>query len=135
MLPLFLVVSIALTIINTFSDLCVDFIVRLRTSGTLGVGLISRYSGLFGSSMPLYCSTSDSLFASQSYSLLFGLSKSPFQLSQFLVLEMVSGALSSPLSAGSWSNIFIQWTLNTCVCSPGRFIADQACGKGEISGN
>jgi hypothetical protein len=73
--------------------------------------------------------------ALQSFLLTFELSKSPFQLSQFSVLERLSGTLSSSCSAEGQSTICIWQILNTWVRSPGRFFADKAGGKGDHSDN
>jgi hypothetical protein len=83
----------------------------------------------------LFSSISDSLSASQSFSLLFGLSKSPFQLSQFSVSEMLSDELSSSLSVGWRSILLIQRTFNSSVRPPGRYFADKAGGTGDLSDN
>ena len=90
---------------------------------------------LLGFWIPLLLSSSisDSLSASQTSSLLFGLSKSTFQSSQCLVSETLSGALSSSLLAG-WRSIYlIQQTFNTCVPPAGRCFADKADGTGNLS--
>jgi len=77
----------------------------------------------------------DSSTASQSSSLSFGLAKSPFQLSQFSVSEMLSGALSSSHSAARWSILLIGWTFNTWVHPPGQSIADTTGCKGDLADN
>jgi len=61
----------------------------------------------------------DSLSASLASSLIFGLSKSPFQWSQLSVWEMVSGGLTSSVVAGWWSILSIQWAFDTSVGFPG----------------
>jgi len=57
------------------------------------------------------------------------------QLGQFLVWEMLSGALSeSPLDG--WRLIFlIHSSFNTWVYPPGSSFADPAGGKGDLSDN
>jgi len=61
----------------------------------------------------------DSLSASLASSLIFGLSKSPFQWNQLSVWEMVSGGLTSSVVAGWWSILSIQWAFDTPVGFPG----------------
>jgi len=65
----------------------------------------------------------------------FGLSKSPFQLSQLSVSEMLSDALSSSLSTGWWLILRIRRTLNIWVRPPGTSFADKGGGKGDLSDN
>jgi hypothetical protein len=78
---------------------------------------------------------SDSLCASPSSFLAFGLSMSPFQLSQFSVSENLSGELSSSISAG-WRSIYlILRTFNIWVCPQGRYFADNNGGTGDFSHN
>jgi len=91
--PLFLLVSISLTVINSFTSCLFDFRVGWINLGTFRTALTSCYSGYSGSSMLVSYSISDSTSAAQSSSLSFGLSKSPFQLSQSSLSEMLSGAL------------------------------------------
>jgi len=98
--PIFLLVSIALTIINTVSACLCDLHVGRINQGTFGAVLTSRCSGHSGLSMLFSCSISDSTSAAQSSSLSFGLSKSPFQLSQASVSEMLWGVRSSSLLIG-----------------------------------
>jgi len=66
----------------------------------------------------------------------FGLSLSPFQLSQSSVSEMLSGVLSSSLSTG-WQLILQIWrTFKIWVHPPGRSFADKGGGgKGDLSDN
>ena len=135
LIPLFLLVSNVLTIINIISSCVLDFRVGRINPGTFSAALTSRCCGHSGSLMPLSGSISDSKSALQSSSLSFGLSKSPFQLSQFLVLDMLFGALTSSLSTGWWSILLIWRTLNISVRPPGRFFADTAGGKGDVSDN
>jgi len=85
--------------------------------------------------MPLLCSISDSSSATQSSSLVSGLSKSPFQLSQSSVSEMLSGAQSSSPSTGWWLILRIRRTFMIWVLPPGRAFADKAGGKGDLSDN
>jgi hypothetical protein len=84
---------------NAFSNFFLDHRIGQINPGTFGAVLTFPCYGVSESSLPLSSSISDSLSASQSSSLLFGLSKSPFQLSQFLVSEMLSAELSSSRSA------------------------------------
>ena len=133
--PIFLLVSIALTVTNTFSACLIDFRVGRINPETFGAALTSDCSGHSESSMLLSYCTSDSTSATQSSSLSFGLSKSPFQLSQSLVSGMLSGALSSSLLTGWQLILRIRWRFNIWVRSPGRSFADKACGKGDLSVN
>jgi len=132
---LFLLVSIALSITNTFSACVFDFRVGQINLGTFGAALTSCCSGHFGFSMPSSFSISDSTSATQSSSLSFRLSKSPFQLSQSSVSEMLSGALSSSLCTGWQLILQIRWTFNIGVCPPVRSYADKAGDKGDLSDN
>jgi len=133
--PLFLLVSIALTVTNIFSACLWNFRVGWINPGKFCATLTSCYTGHCGSSMVLSCSISDSTAAAQSSSLSFGLSKSPFQLSQSSISEMLSDALTSILSTGWRLILRIQQTLNIWVCPPGRSIPDKAGGKGDHSDN
>jgi len=133
--PLFLRVSTALTITNTFSACLFDFRVSRTNAGTFGAALTFCCSGHSESSMPLFFSISDLSSAAQSSSLSFGLSKSPFQLSQSAVSEMLSGALSGSLSTGWWLILQIRRTFKIWVLPPGRSFADKAGGKGDLSDN
>jgi hypothetical protein len=66
-------------------------------------------------------------------SLSFELSKASFQLSQFLVSEMLSGELSSSLMAG-WCSIGLIWqTFNIRVCPGGKSDTDRSGGPGDLS--
>ena len=132
---IFLLVYIVLTVINTVSALFWDRCVAWINPGTFCEQLSCRCSGVSQSSMLLSSSMSDSLSASQSTLLSFGLSKSSFQSSQFSVSEMLSGAPSSTLYAGWRSICLIGRTFNTWVCPPGRCFADYAGGKGDFSDN
>jgi len=133
--PLFLLVSIALTVTNTFSACLFDFRVGWISLGTFGAALTSRCSWHSGSSMLLSWSISDSTSAAQSSSLSFGLSKSPFQLSQSSVSEMLSGALSSSLVTGWRLILQIRQTFKIWVHPPGRSFAGKSGGKGDLSDN
>jgi len=127
--PLFLLVSIALTVTNTISACLFVFRVGRINPETFGATLTSRRSGHSGSLMLLSCSISDSMSAAQSSSLSFGLLKSPFQLSQSSVSEMLSGAVSSSLSTG-WRLILRIWrTFKIWVCSPGRSLQTKVVAK------
>jgi len=130
---LILLVSIALTVTSTVSVLCFDLCVGQINPGTFGAAHTSCCSGYSSSSKQLSSTTSDSLSASQSSSLWLGFSKSQFQLSEFSVSEMLSGALLSSLSA-SWRCVcHIQRTFNTWVHPPASYLADKAVGNGDLS--
>jgi len=133
--PLLLLVSIVLTITNTFSGCLFDFRIGPINPGTFGVALTSCCSGDSGSSMLLTWSISDSTSAVQSSSVSFGLSKSPFQLSQSSVSEMLSGALSSSLSTGWRLILLIRRTFKMWVRPAGRSFAYKGGGKGDLSDN
>ena len=135
LIPLFLLVSIALTITNTISACCFDFHIGRINQGMFGGGMTSRCSGLSGSSTPLSRSISISLSASQSSCLSFGLSKSRFECSQFSLSKMLSGVPSSSLSTGWQSILLIRWTFNIWVHPPWRTFGDKAGGKGDLSAN
>jgi len=135
LIPIFLLVSIILTVINAFSTFFFDRRIDQINLGSFGAALTFRCSEVSESSMLLCSCISDSSSASQSSSLLFGLSKSPFQLSQLLVSEMLSGELSSSLSPGWRSIVLIRRTFNICVRPPGWSFADKAGGTGDSSDN
>ena len=97
---LLLVIWIGLAITNLFGAILFDFCTGQINLGTFGMGLPSRSSGLSASSMSLASSMSNSSSVSQSSMLPVELFKSPFQLRQYYVYEMLSGALSSSLSNG-----------------------------------
>ena len=65
----------------------------------------------------------------------FGFPKSWFQLCQFWVSEMLSGALSSSLSTGWLSIVWIRRTFYTWVCPPRRSFAHKDGGKRDLSDN
>jgi len=133
--PLFLLVSIALTDIDTFSARLFDFHASRINPGTFGAALTSRCLGQSGSSMLLPCFISYSTSIPHSSPLSSGISRSPFQLSQSSVSEMVSVARSSSISTGWWEILQILRTFNICVCSPGRSFADKGGGNGDLSDN
>jgi len=133
--PVFLVISIILTVINAFPTIFFNRCIGRINPGTFGAVLTFRCSGVSESSLVLSSSMYDSLAAFQSSLLLFGLSKFPFQLGQFLVSEMVSGELCSSLSAGWWLIALIQRTFLTWVCPSGWFFADKAGGTGDFLNN
>jgi len=133
--PLFHLVSIALTVINTFSAYLCEFRVSQINPRTFGAALTSRCSGHSGSSMLLSCSISDSTSAAQSSLLSFALSKSPFQSSRSSVSEKRSCALCSSLSTGWRLSLWIQRTFNIWVRPLGRSFADKGGGKGDLSDN
>jgi hypothetical protein len=76
---LYLLVSIALTVINSCSAIRFDFRVSRINPGSFGTALKSRCAGHSGFSTLLCYSRFDSTSTMQSSSLSFGLSKSPFQ--------------------------------------------------------
>jgi len=133
--PLLLLVSILLTIINTYATCFFDHCVGQINPWTFGAALAFCCSGAFISLIPLSCSISDSLSASQSSLLSFGLSQLPFQSRYILVSEILSGELSLSLLADWWSTRLIHRIFNIWVCSPGRFFADRAAGAGDLSDN
>ena len=127
--PLFLHVSIALTVTITCSACLLDFHVGRINPGIFGAALTSRCAVVSESSTTLRCSRSDSSSASQTSSLTFELSRSPFQSSQFSVSEMLLGGQTSLLSAG-WRWIFLIWGIfNICVRPPRRSFADKAVAE------
>jgi len=133
--PLFILVSIELTVINTFSAIVFDLRVRWINLETFSAALIARCSVVCGSSMPLSRPMSDSLSTSQLSSLSFELSKSAFQWSRFSVSEMLPGAQSSSLSAGWQLIVWIWCTFNPWVRPPGRSFADKPAWTGDLSEN
>jgi len=133
--PLLLLVSVALTVTSPFSACLIDLCVAWINPGTLSAVLTTRCAGLSEVLIPLPSCVLDSSSALQSSSLSLGSSKSPFQLNQFSVSEMLSGALSSSLSAGWWLILVIRRTFNTWVRPPGRSFPDKAGGKGDLSDN
>jgi len=135
LIPLFLLISIILTVIHTFSTFCVDHHVGRINQETFGAAHTVWCSGVSESSLLSSGSISDPLSAFPSSSLWFGLSMSPFQLSQFSVSELLSGEVSSSLSAGwQWIHL-IRRTFNTWVCPPGRSCIDKYGGIGDFSDN
>jgi len=133
LIPLFLLVSNVLTVTNTISDCLFDVRWGRINLGTFGAAFTSRFSGISGSLMPLSRPISDSMSAAQSSSLSFGLSKSPFQVSQFLVSEMLSGALSLSHSTGCPSILLLRQIFNIGDRLPRRSFADKAGGNGDLS--
>jgi len=133
--PEFLLVSIALTVTNTLPACLFDFHGGRTNPGTVGAALTSYCFAHSGSSMALLCSISDSLSATHSSALTFGLSKSPFQCGQLSVSEMLSGTFSSSLSTGWWLIPQIRRTFMICVHPPGRFFAHKAGSKGDLLNN
>jgi len=134
-IPVFLLVSIVLTVINTFSVFFIDRQIGRINVQTFDVAVTIWCYGVLESSMPLSSTMSDSLSASQLSSLSFGLSKSPFQSRKLVVSEMHSGALSLSHSAG-WQPIrLIQWTFTTLVHSPGRYFGDNTGARSDVSDN
>ena len=135
LITLFLEVPIILTIINTFSAFFFGSHIDRINPWTSGVALTILCSSVLGSSLPLSSSISNSLCASQLSSLTFGLSNSPFQLTQISVSEMLSGELSTAPWSG-WRSICLNWwTFNTWGRPPGMFFADKAGCKGDFSDN
>jgi len=82
-IPLFLLVSIVPSFIKTYSAWFVDLRVGQINPGIFVAALTSCNSGVYESLVQLSSSNPDSLSASQSSSLSFGLCKSPFQPRQF----------------------------------------------------
>jgi len=132
---LFLLVSVALNVINTCSACLFEFRVGWINTGTYGAALTSCCSGQSGSSTLSSYSISDSTSAPQSSSLSLGFSKSPVQLSQPSVCGILSGVLSSSLSTGWLCILRIRWTFNIWVHPPGRSIADKGGGNGDLFDN
>ena len=126
---------IAVTVNNPCSACFIGLHVGQISQETFGWALTSRWFVQTRASMLLSSSISDSFSASQSSLLAFGLSKSPFKLSQFLVLEMHSGEISSALWTGWWLILLIWRTFNAWVCPPGRSSADKGGGKDDLSDN
>jgi hypothetical protein len=135
LMALFILVSIILTVSNTYSTFFPHCHIRRKGLGTFIAALTLRTTGVSQSSLPLSSSVCHSLSASQLSSLSFGLCKSPFQLCQFWVSEMLSGEQSCTLSAGWRSIRLIQQTFNYWVCPPGRSFADNAGGTADFADN
>jgi len=133
--PLFLLISIALTVTNTFWASLLDFHVGRIDPGTFGVALTSHCCGHSGTSRALSCSISDAPSAAQSFSLSSGSSKSPSQSSQHSVAEILSNAQFSTLSTGLLLICPILPRFNIWVRPPGRSFADKAGGKRDHSEN
>jgi len=135
LIRLLLLVSSILTVITSFSAFFFDRRIGRFYPGTFGAALTFCCWRVSESSLPLSSTIYDSLSASLLSLLWFGLSKSPFQLSQFSVSGMPSGELCSSLSA-EWLLICLIWRIfNTWVCPPGRSFADKAGGTGDLSNN
>ena len=132
---LFLLVSTALTITNTLSACLFDFRGGWIDPGTFSVVHTSCCSGHSGSSMWLPGSTLDWTSAVQLPSLSFVLSRSSCQFSQSSVSEMLSGTLLTSVSTEWWFILLIPRIFNIWVRPPGRFFADKAGGKGDLSDN
>jgi len=134
-IPWFLLMSIILIAINAISNFICDYRIGWMNPGTFSVALPFCHSGVSEYSLVFSTSISDWFSTSQSSSLSFGLSKSPFQLSQFSVSGMVSGNLSTSLWR-QWGSIhLIQHTVNIWICPPGRLFAHKAGGTGDFSDN
>jgi len=133
--PSFLLTSIAQTVINPFSAFFFDLRIGQFNPGTFGAVLSTQCDGLWEALLVLSGSISDSSSTSQSSLLSTGLSKSPFQLTQFSLSEMHSGELSSWLLVGCQLILLISQMFNTWVRSPGRSFADKACGIDDPSHN
>jgi hypothetical protein len=99
------------------------------------VALTFHFYVVSGSSLPLSSSIYDLLctFLTSLHS--FGLSKSPFQFSQFLLSEILAGKLMSLLAGGQRSIYCIWRTFNIRVCPLERSFADKAGGTGDFSSN
>jgi len=131
--PLFLLVSFALTVINTRSACLFDFHDGQINPRTFGAALTSRSSGQSGSLMLMSCCMSDSTSAVQSSLLSYGLSKSPILWSQWSVSEMLPCALSSTHSTG-WLLILGIWQkFKIWVRPPGKSFADNGGDKADYS--
>jgi len=133
--PIILFVSIALTVPNPFSDSFIDFRVGWVNPGTISMELIMRCSGNLEACTALHFSLLDSSSASQLSSLAFGLHKSLFQPSWFMVSEMLPGGLTTSHSDEWHSNLIIRQTYTTSVYPPGKFFADKDAGKFHLSDN
>lgn len=99
-LALLFLVSIILTVNNPFSAGFIDIHLDRINAGLFGSALTTRCAGFYQALMQWSSITSVVLFASQSPSPSFARSQSPSHWSQLLVLEMLSGALSSSPSTG-----------------------------------
>jgi len=132
-IPLLLLVSIGLTVTKTILASLFDFRGGRIDSGTFGAALTSGCSGHYSSFMTEYCSIADWLSATQSSSLSFGCSNSPLQSSYFFVSEMIPHVLPSSLLTGWQLILQIQQTFNIWVRPPGKFVADKAGGKEDLS--
>jgi len=133
--PLFLFVSIVLTIINTLSGCFLDLRVGHINLATSGIADTFISAGLSEFPMPFSCSLSDSLSASKLTSLSFGFPKSPFQSYQLLVSAIQSGTISLSYLAGRWSILLMLGTFNTWDRPPVRSYADIPGGKGDLNDN
>jgi len=131
--PLFLLVSIALTVRINFSAIVFDLRDGQINPGTFGAALTFRCAGVSGFSMTSSRSKSDSSSASQSSSLTFGLSKSPFQLSQLSASEMNQGGQSTSLSIGCRLISLIRHSFNIWVHPRTRSFEDKPGGWGDLS--
>jgi len=132
---LFLLICITLTVSNTISAWVFDFRIGRSNPGTFGAALTSCSSGHSWSSMPFLYYTLDSSSAAQLSLLSFGWSKSRFQFTQCSVTAICSCVLSSSLSTG-WKFILrIVRTFKIRVLPPGRYLAEKAGGKGDLSDN
>jgi len=131
--PLFLLISTGLTVTNNFSACHFDFWVGQIFPARINQALTFRCSRHSAFSMVLSRPVLNSKSATQSFSLSVELSKSPFQLSLFLLFQMLSGTLSSSLSTGQWSILVIWQMFNIRVRHPGKAFADNTGGKGNLS--
>jgi len=133
--PWFPLVSITLTVTNTFSSCLVDVRFGRTDLGTYRVALRSCSSVHSGRLMPLLCLISVSSSDSQLSSLSLGSAKSPFQFSPLLVSEILSGAPCLSLLTGCGFILRIRRIFNIWVHPWGKSFADNAGGKGELSHN
>jgi len=124
--PLFHLFCVALTFFDPFPVCSFDLCVGRVKPGWSSVALTSCCSGLSDSLMPLPSTISNSSSSTKLSSLSFGVFKSPFQLCQCSVSDMLPGALFRSLSAGWWLIICIRWTFNTWVRPPRRSASDTA---------
>jgi len=108
LISLCLLISIVLTIINTFTACSFHSLFGCINPVTLGATLVWRCSVVSTFSHPLSSSMLESLSASQSSSLAYGPLKSALQQSQLLVSEMFSVALFLSLLPG-WKSTVLIW--------------------------
>jgi len=135
LVPRFLLISIVLTVINSFISFFFDLHVGRINSERFSEEPTFRCSEGSGTSTLLSNSTFNSLSASHSSWLSFGISQSQLQSSQISVAEMCQGAQFWSRLARSRSSRSIRWTFNTSVRPPGQFFAGKPRGKGDLTDN